>query len=1074
MAGLDEEQDLKIIAWMKRLNGWEQSWSVGETGSEQIKQSIFGDDGAKKTFTLPKPGGEREFEVIGIPLQRNGFYVVELQSPKLGAAINEKGGTAFIQSAALVTNLAAHFEHGAESSLVWVTSLDKGQPVPAAKVAVRACDGKLLWQGSTDKSGVAHIAQALTGYSCKYNREYFISARSGGDMTFTLSGWVGGIESWRFNVPTTGFAADNNMADTVFDRTLFRTSETVHMKHFLRRHGAKGIGFSDPAAFMQKLVITHEGSNQKYELPLTWSANGTAESTWQIPADAKLGSYSLRMGHYDAGTFRVEAFRVPTMKAILQGPKTPAVQAQKFDLDVQLNYLAGGAASNAAVKLRTMLRDKSVSFADYDVFIFSNGDVKEGVSKDSPTFDEDQGIMSDEGQDDSDAGGEANGKGGAPVKTRSLTLDAHGAARVAVDELPKLQSPREVLAELEYQDANGETLTASTRIPLWPSRYLIAVKPDGWAASKDAFKFQALVLDLDGKPVANASVSADFFRRKNYAHRHRLIGGFYSYENTSEVKRLGDACEGKTDDKGMLFCTVKAPAAGNLILRVKTTDEEGHAAVANSDVWVAGSEDSWFKVTDNDRIDVLPEQKHYEPGQDATFQVRMPFREATALVTVEREGILDTYLRHLSGKAPSFTIPVKGVYAPNVYVSTLVVRGRVAGIQPTTLVDLAKPAYKLGITPLRVGWQAHELKVKVETDKPVYKVREKSRVHVKVVRADGSALPAGSEVALAAVDVGLLELMPNTSWDLLEAMMQQRGLQVETSTAQMQVIGKRHFGRKAVPHGGGGGKSAGRELFDTLLFWSGRVVLDANGEANVEVPLNDSLTSFRIVAIANSRADLFGTGKTDIRSTQDLIVMSGLPSVVREDDTFRAGFTLRNTSDAALTVDVNASVGNAENAKTAPMRLAPQRVTVEAGQAKEVDWDFHVPLNVHGLVWDVSASIGATAAADGNDNANVADKLRIKQKVVVGVPTRTYQATLMQLEKPLTCASRLPAHALPEARRHTDYVAGETGQRLARRAQIHERVSVLLLRARDVAGSGLARQSALAGQHARLAVLSRR
>ena len=56
-------------------------------------------------------------------------------------------------------------------------------------------------------------------------------------MTFTLSNWVGGIESWRFNVPTGSFNATNVMADTVFDRTLLRAGETVHMKHFLRKHG---------------------------------------------------------------------------------------------------------------------------------------------------------------------------------------------------------------------------------------------------------------------------------------------------------------------------------------------------------------------------------------------------------------------------------------------------------------------------------------------------------------------------------------------------------------------------------------------------------------------------------------------------------------------------------------------------------------------------------------------------------------------------------------------------------------------------------------------------------------------
>jgi len=35
---------------------------------------------------------------------------------------------------------------------------------------------------------------------------------------------------------------------------------------------------------------------------------------------------------------------------------------------------------------------------------------------------------------------------------------------------------------------------------------------------------------------------------------------------------------------------------------------------------------------DHDRIDLLPEKKRYEPGETAIFQVRMPFREATALV----------------------------------------------------------------------------------------------------------------------------------------------------------------------------------------------------------------------------------------------------------------------------------------------------------------------------------------------------------------------------------------------------------------------------------------------------------
>ena len=97
----------------------------------------------------------------------------------------------------------------------------------------------------------------------------------------------------------------------------------------------------------------------------------------------------------------------------------------------------------------------------------------------------------------------------------------------------------------------------------------------------------------------------------------------------------------------------------------------------------------------------------------------------------------------------------------------------------------------------------------------------------------GRRRPAGSEVALAAVDEGLLELMPNRSWEILPAMMGRRGYGVQTATAQMQVIGKRHFGLKALPQGGGGGRQTTRELFDTLLLWKARLPLDANGEATV-------------------------------------------------------------------------------------------------------------------------------------------------------------------------------------------------------------------------------------------------
>ena len=133
--------------------------------------------------------------------------------------------------------------------------------------------------------------------------------------------------------------------------------------------------------------------------------------------------------------------------------------------------------------------------------------------------------------------------------------------------------------------------------------------------------------------------------------------------------------------------------------------QTGNASVANREIWVAGNDDWWFDAADNDRIDLLPEKKRYEPGDKARFQVRMPFKDADVLVTVEREGMMDSFVTHLTRGNPTIEVPIKGSYSPNVFVSALAVRGRADDVQPTALVDLGKPAFKMGLAEINVGWR---------------------------------------------------------------------------------------------------------------------------------------------------------------------------------------------------------------------------------------------------------------------------------------------------------------------------------------------------------------------------------
>ena len=122
-----------------------------------------------------------------------------------------------------------------------------------------------------------------------------------------------------------------------------------------------------------------------------------------------------------------------------------------------------------------------------------------------------------------------------------------------------------------------------------------------------------------------------------------MVGGFYAYDNRTEVKELGDVCAGSTDDRGLLLCEPKSETAGQVELIARAEGRRRrHARPPRERRTSSAQGELWFAQDNDDRIDVLPEKKRYEPGETARLQVRMPFREATALVAVEREGVIAT------------------------------------------------------------------------------------------------------------------------------------------------------------------------------------------------------------------------------------------------------------------------------------------------------------------------------------------------------------------------------------------------------------------------------------------------
>ncbi|WP_265943896.1 alpha-2-macroglobulin family protein [Dechloromonas sp. A34] len=953
---------------------------------------------------LPKPGGSSEFEVVGIPLGKPGYHIVEIESRLLGNALLATPKPMYVRAAALVTNLAVHLKSGRDNALVWVTALDSGQPVAEAEVRVSGCDGTSLWQGKTDRQGRALIEQALKKPNCRGNNFLFASARLNGDYSFVRSDWNEGIEPWRFGVETWGETGDFKI-HSILDRSLFRLGQTVSLKHIARSRNSKGFALPDLATLPDKLVIRHRESGTEFTQPVSWDARASAVNSWKVPESAKLGTYEIALsggkrGEISSGEFRVADFRLPVFTGSVQGVPARQVAPAKVPLALGLSFLNGGAAKNAEVQVSATLRPRWPEYKHYDGYNFQiNFDEEARAAFKVDSGREEETLILDK---------------------QAVKLDQAGAGKLDVVLPAKPNGPSEVYAEMSFADPNGEIQTIRGHVELWPAALAVGLKVADWASSTGKNRVEVVVLDTNGQPVAGQAVSVKAKRRIDTSHRRRIVGGFYAYENSTDYQEIGEVCAGSTDSRGLLLCEPKAADAGSIYLLAEAKDSQGNVARAGSSYWVSSGGDLWFAAGNQDRIDVIPEKKAYKAGETARFQVRTPFREATALVAVEAGGIIETFVQPLSRFKPTVEIPVKAEWGPNVFVSVLAVRGRVEPLkwyslfqwgwreplawfkewwnpaQPTAMVDLAKPAYRLGLGEIAVGTEGFRLKVEVSADKSDYRPREEATVKIKVTTPDGKPAPAGSEVAFAAVDQALLELRPNDSWNLLDALLQKRGYEVETATAQSMVIGKRHFGKKALPPGGGGGRAPARELFDTLLLWQPRVVLDGNGTATLKVAMNDSLTEFKLVGVATAGAGLFGTGSTAVKTKQDLQIISGLPPLVREGDSFKAMLTLRNGTARRMVVAVGGKHGATP--------LDGQKVTLEPEGAGELSWALKAAEGVSSQPWEFSAR---------EEGGNGQDTLRITQQIAPAVPVTVQQASFARIAGQYEVPVTLPPGALP-------------------------------------------------------------
>ena len=214
---------------------------------------------------------------------------------------------------------------------------------------------------------------------------------------------------------------------------------------------------------------------------------------------------------------------------------------------------------------------------------------------------------------------------------------------------------------------------------------------------------------------------------------------------------------------------------------------------------------SWFAQDNDDRIDVLPEKKRYEPGETARLQVRMPFREATALVSGRArgrdrdargdaarrrsdgraEGRADLgaeRLRQRAGAARPRSARRRGTRSSPGAGGSRSRGGRASATTarttsaPTALVDLAKPAFKLGVAELQVGMAAHELQVQRRRRQAAVPRAREGDGEDRASARDGKPLRRRARSRSRRSTKACSSCATTRSWNLLDAMMQRARL----------------------------------------------------------------------------------------------------------------------------------------------------------------------------------------------------------------------------------------------------------------------------------------------------------
>lgn len=812
----------------------------------------------------------------------------------------------------------------------WTTALDAGTPLAGVEVSRIGQPGA----ATTDADGIA----TLPTYP-SHEGPHALVARRGTDVALLPEqrGWWGDRGSWSMRPP------GNAIRWFVFDdRTLYKPGETLSVKGWLRRFDATAGGGVAGVAKLPRTLDFDVGDARGQALAepgtIDVSDSGAFDLTLVLPTTANLGPATLTLrgdGDVYRHRFQIREFRRPKFEVTTEMPAGPHILGQQTRATVDARYFASGPLPNAPVEW-TVTTDQAVfappGWSDYHF---------------GPTATETWGMW----------GRAAGPRSDASSQTFEGTTDANGQHRLEVGFVAvNPPRPYTVKAAAVITDVDRRRWTDTQSVLMHPSRDYVGVRTDrGFYERDQPIQLEVVVADLEGEVRPGRAVDVVWTRLE----RHRQGGKIGQTEGPATSVSL-------TSGRAPVTHRFTPPEGGRYRVRARTVDDEGRPNETEIEVWVRGgtrpqAPDGRVRVED---VTLIGDRASWQPGQTARVLVEAPFAPAEGLLTIGRNGVIST--RHFTMPTASTTveIPIDAQSVPNLWATVDLVgrRGDDGTPDPPRRVAVAHGSIELPVPPV-----TQTLTATIAPRQDPLGPGGSTRLDLDVRDATGA--PVAAEVAVVVVDEAVLALADRATPDPL-AVFYGPGeagfrsdhtrplvLLEDSETPPRGVEGGVLGGVVGGVVGGlvetrGGSFSIGnegqssatgptlRQNFAPNALFAPHVTTAANGTATVELTVPDSLTRYRILAVAVA-GDRFGVGESSITARRSLMVRPSPPRFLNFGDRAELPLVVQNLTDRPMRVKLglrmtNATVIDPEPSAEGAPQSAGRRFTVPASDRREV------------------------------------------------------------------------------------------------------------------------------------------